>query len=221
MPVPNYSVLKGDPIRGEVVFNQAGQPHYRIYLNTGSGESEADVNIASADGSEVLYAIDNEFTPPNEGALGDLSLGTARLDRVPGTLALDYVREEIAGAFMVQRASMQLLPIPKPGDPEQTDDLKNAVVNLLDRAVRDPRGVIYAFGSAFSDPNGTTGIHNIHMNQGNPPGPFDAENGIWQDGALFINLPGQIPQNRWAAVFIAFQTESWETDSSGDPIQGE
>jgi len=33
---------------------------------------------------------------------------------------------------------------------------------------------------------------------------------------LFVNLPAQ---NTWIAVFIAFQTESWQTDDNGNPLQ--
>ena len=59
------------------------------------------------------------------------------------------------------------------------------------------------------------GIHDIHMNQGNPvAGGFNKDNGVWQDGALLIHLPSK---GTWTAVFIAFQTESWSTDSAGDP----
>jgi uncharacterized protein YukJ len=52
------------------------------------------------------------------------------------------------------------------------------------------------------------------MNQGNPPGDHSQDNGIWQDGALFIHLP---TENRWIGLFIAFQGESWQTDSQGNP----
>ncbi len=52
--------------------------------------------------------------------------------------------------------------------------------------VADKDGVIYAFGSAFSDKGKVDGIHNIHMNQGNPVGGknggFSGDNGVWQDG---------------------------------------
>jgi uncharacterized protein YukJ len=51
----------------------------------------------------------------------------------------------------------------------------------------------------------------------NPPGRFDGDNGIWQDGALFINLPAENPQERWVALFIAFQTQSWDTNNDGNP----
>ncbi|WP_433984224.1 DUF2278 family protein [Tunturiibacter empetritectus] len=97
--------------------------------------------------------------------------------------------------------------------------LENAVVTLLNMTIADKDGVIYAFGSAYADSGKVDGIHDIHMNQGNPVGGkgggFSRDNGVWQDGALFINLPSK---GTWTAVFIAFQTESWSTDSTGNPV---
>ena len=88
------------------------------------------------------------------------------------------------------------------------------LITLLNMTIADKDGVIYAFGSAFSDAGKVDGIHDIHMNQGNPMNNHGGDNGIWQDGALFISLPSKAI---WTAVFIAFQTESWNTDSKGNP----
>jgi uncharacterized protein YukJ len=93
--------------------------------------------------------------------------------------------------------------------------LENAVVTLLNMTIADKDGVIYAFGSAFFDKGKVDGIHNIHMNQGNPANNHGGDNGVWQDGALLIHLPSK---TTWTAVFIAFQTESWSTDSVGNPV---
>jgi uncharacterized protein YukJ len=106
-----------------------------------------------------------------------------------------------AEALMIQRAKAKAL--------------ENAVVTLLNMTVADKDGVIYAFGSAFSDKGKVDGIHDIHMNQGNRKGNHGGDNGVWQDGALFIHLPAK---GTWTAVFIAFQTESWNTDSAGNPV---
>jgi uncharacterized protein YukJ len=118
----------------------------------------------------------------------------------------------VNGKALVDRSSMSLLPVSQKG---ANSDLHNAVVDLLDRAVAEGDGTIYAFGSFYQDPGQSGGIHDIHMNQGNPADNHGADNGIWQDGALFINLPSQ---NQWVAVFIAFQTQSWDTDRNGDPV---
>jgi uncharacterized protein YukJ len=213
MPIRNYGVVKGHPQRGELVFDRNGKnPHYRIYLNGGSATSQADVNVESQDGSEVLYEINRAFVPPSTGALAGLPMGFSPIDPVPGGLALDYVREKTGGSFMVQRADMNLLPIPGHGNGQQ---LKNAVAELLNEAVADERGTILAFGSEFRDPNGVSGIHDIHMNQGNPPGNFEGDNGTWQDGAVWIQLSSE---PGWIALFIAFQSQSWQTDAKGNPI---
>lgn len=210
MPIPNYSVLKGDPQRGEVAFNRQGKnPHYRIYMQDGS---QVDVNIESSNGSEVLYVIYDPFVPPNPDLLNQLNIGITSVDRNPGGLALDYVREQAGGKLMVQQSDMSLLPIP---DQNPQDQLKNAVISLLNRASADPEGLIFGFGSGYSDPTGVVGVHNIHMNQGNPLNAgFSNDNGIWQDGALFVRLPAT---DQWIGLFIAFQSESWQTDDKGDP----
>jgi len=47
------------------------------------------------------------------------------------------------------------------------------------------------------------------MNQGSSP-QFAADDGVWQDGALLIQLGA--PAVEWAAVFLAFQSQAWRTD---------
>ncbi|HWJ25509.1 MAG TPA: DUF2278 family protein, partial [Flavisolibacter sp.] len=58
------------------------------------------------------------------------------------------------------------------------------------------------------------GIHDIHMNQGDH-GQNSHANGIWQDGALFIDYPDE---NRWIAMFLRFQSQSTKTDKNGNPL---
>ena len=237
MPITKYSVLKGDPTAGKVV--SGASAHYQITVQADRTYTVA-VNIESVDGSEVLYAIQTGFTPPDEAGLEALAAGMTGLPSEPGGLALDFVRSTVNGAPMITREEMTPLPIAsssqqfldealaleqgKPlagGDgknsgvePMAAHALQNAVVNLLNQAIADPGGVIYAFGSAYADGGVTDGIHDIHMNQGNPMDNHGGDNGVWQDGALFLRLP---QQSSWTAVFIAFQTESWTTDAQGNP----
>jgi uncharacterized protein YukJ len=212
MPIPNYSVLKGDPTAGEVVEGRSA--HYQITAQADSGVVTVAVNIQSYNGSEVLYSVDHAFIPPNPNALIALPSGVTPLDSVPGGLALDFVRETVSGGPMVDRNSMTLLPLSYSAS-HRHNDLHNEVVDLLNRTIADADGTLYAFGSSYADPGGIKGIHDIHMNQGNPRGNHDQDNGVWQDGALFVNLPSQ---NTWIAIFIAFQTQSWNTNNSGDPL---
>ena len=226
MPIAEYSVLTGRPTAGKVVSGSSA--HYQITVAAASGTVTVAVNIESVDGSEVLYAIKGGFTPPNPQALQALAEGFTALPSQPGGLALDYVRETIAGQPMITRAEMALLPIASTSesflqDAVRYDDavkqlashaLQNAVVALLNEAVADPNSVVYAFGSAYADSGVEDGIHDIHMNQGNPLNNHGDDNGVWQDGALWVSLP---TQSSWTALFLAFQTESWTTDGKGDP----
>ncbi len=218
MPIQSYSILKGTPTSGRVVTSASA--HYQITIDADTTPYTAAVNIQSMDGSEVLYAILQPFTPPDPGALEALAAGVTPVASEPGGLALDFVRQQIGGKPMVRRAEMT--PLPKPAlDQMAARALENAVVALLNEAVADPGAVAYATGSAFADNGITDGIHDLHMNQGNPPaGGHNGDNGIWQDGAVFLNLParGAGPAG-WVAIFIAFQTESWVTDASGNPAK--
>lgn len=216
MPIQSYSILKGTPTSGRVV--SGASAHYQITVKAGATTYTAAVNIQSMDGSEVLYAIVQPFTPPDPGALDALSAGVTPVASEPGGLALDFVRQQIGGKPMITRAEMTLLPKPAI-EPIAARALENAVVALLDEAVADPGAMVYATGSAFADNGVTDGIHDLHMNQGNPPtGGHSGDNGIWQDGAVFLNLPsrGAGPAG-WVAILIAFQTEVWTTDAAGNP----
>ena len=212
MPITNYSVLKGDPTAGRVV--SGASLHYQITVQAKGGPFTVAVNIQSMDRSEVLYVIDQGFVPPSPSGLLSLASGMTPLKSSPGGLALDFVRETVNGTPMVDRAAMTLLPVKFPAG-HRHNNLHNAVVDLLNRTIADKDGTVYAFGSAFADSGRVDGIHDIHMNQGNPAGSHSGDNGIWQDGGLIANLPAQ---NTWIAIFLAFQTQSWKTDNNGNPL---
>jgi uncharacterized protein YukJ len=198
MPIPNYSVLKGDPVGpGQI---SGSNPHYRFDLKIAPRTTlQVNVNVQSTDGSEIRYLIVDNFTPADSAALMNLPAAVTPLANTDSDLRLDYVQEKNGdGTPMVDFSKMQDLDI-------GADQLHNAVSDLLDQSLADPNGMIYAFGSYFSNGEGP-GMDNIHMNQGNPPGRFSKDNGSWQDGAIIIELPGQTA--RWTALFIAFQTQS-------------
>jgi uncharacterized protein YukJ len=70
---------------------------------------------------------------------------------------------------------------------------------------------VFVFGALA--PSGR-GVRHIHLNQGNPPGPFQQLNGIWQDGGVLIERP----DGELVAVLLKFATQSLHTNSQGLPI---
>lgn len=79
--------------------------------------------------------------------------------------------------------------------------------SIIDQGIR-----FYVFGEPFTT---GLGVHNIHQNQGDPPGSgHDAENAIWQDGGTIVETSaGDV----WAFL-NKFKTQSFTTDSLGHPI---
>jgi uncharacterized protein YukJ len=56
---------------------------------------------------------------------------------------------------------------------------------------KDDDAVLYAFGDAYPQGDGS---HDIHMNQRNPKqGGHSRDNGIFQDGAVLFQFPGEGP----------------------------
>jgi hypothetical protein len=89
----------------------------------------------------------------------------------------------------------------------------------------DEAAMVYAFGEPWGpEPDKADdyfgflpgdGIHDIHMNQGNPSGRFAGDNGPWQDGGLIFEFPNE---KQWVAVFLKFQSQAWHSDDdTGDP----
>jgi len=89
MPIANYSVLAGRPTAGKVV--SGASAHYQITMQASGGPFTVAVNIQSVDGSEVLYAIEEGFTPPDLAGLSvaaglRLEAPVRRLAEVPAVV---------------------------------------------------------------------------------------------------------------------------------------
>ncbi|MBK8175369.1 MAG: DUF2278 family protein [Rhodospirillales bacterium] len=226
MPLANYQVLAG-PVT-DLAIDADSSPHVEVRIETEGLPHRIAVNVQSNSGSApLLYRRIDDFDHPVLAGLAALPLGYTDL-RTPQTraLALDYVRGT-QGRLLLARDDMRAVPFQASGP---RNDLREFLMELLESA-RDTQGaLVYAFGERFplageeNDPRNTApdpyfgfrpqrGIHDIHMNQGNPEPRYRGDNGVAQDGALFVRMGG-----RWTAIFLAFQTQSWETDSSGNPL---
>jgi uncharacterized protein YukJ len=215
MPVRNYSVLKGRPIEGAVFQPknpQRDQPHYHIHIKNEDGsEFDIAVNILSDDGSEVLFIVKDNFAPKDADSLNGLSIGITPL-RLGNPDALDYVKQNL-----VTKDQMSDVPASNTTD----TPLSQIVDGLIQAAITDENGLVYAWGSVFGDQGASpfwgftpdSGIHDIHMNQGNPPGHHDSDNGAAQDGGLAVFANGA-----FKTLLIAFQTQSFSTDEDGNVV---
>jgi uncharacterized protein YukJ len=217
MPIPDYGVLKAHPT--ESIKGTPQSHHYQIHvIDQQSINYRIAVNVLSdVTPYNLLYHVDEDFTYSTTPALLKLPDGFTQLASQAGGLAIDFVRSNIVDA-----AQMQPLHFTDIGSETQLNDLVDTHVQ---EAISDPDARVYAFGSRWGPENGKPdenfgfepgdGIHNIHMNQGNS-GSLAHEDGVWQDGALLIYIPSK---NNWSAVFLKFQSQSWQTDNTtGDPL---
>jgi uncharacterized protein YukJ len=210
MPLKKYGVLAGRVVDHR---REAGKssPHYQIHLVAAGVDFRLAVNVLSSVApSELLYLVDEDFRHPLLDRLAAMPDGFTALRSAPGDIALDFVRGNL-----FDRTRMRPLP-PDVTGPD--NDLADVLDRVVARAENDENARLFAFGDRFGPEDGKpdkifrflpgNGIHDIHMNQGNDPRHVD-DDGVWQDGALLANFPDAA---RWVAVFLAFQSQSWDTD---------
>jgi uncharacterized protein YukJ len=209
MPIGAYGVLKGKVVNKSRGSATDPTPHYEIQVKASGKNYRVAVNVQSQQPpSEVLYLVDENFHPPHAQDLKSLS-GTFTLLAKNDDIAIDYVRSRL-----FDTTKMKPLPANLPGKNNDLEDLVDKYVTL---AMTKPGAMLYAFGARFGPQSGKDrefgfspqlGVHDIHMNQGNT-GRFVSDDGVFQDGALFINLP---QGDQWIALFLAFQSQSFHTD---------
>lgn len=218
MPLKNYAVLKGRPIHNRL--GTGNSPHYQVEVSTGEELYRIAINVRSQDGSEVQYLVRPHFEHPITADLAPLDQGRHPLESKPGKLALDFIRGNIAQPW-------EFVPLPMSvAGPD--NDLNEKIDGYVQRAMADEHAMIYAFGETWGPETKADayfgfkpgqGIHDIHFNQGNPPGRFAASNGEYQDGGLIFEFPEEGGPTQWVAVFLKFQSQAWHSsDQGGDPI---
>lgn len=216
MPLPNYGVLCGtfhdfkkeDP-------NEFGQwYHGFIYVNTPNGIYECAVDVNSPTGEfeyQLLGALDKSmFTN-----VSSLSNGYHELPRNAASGAIDYIRSP----FVKQARGCLALFLTiwnsifhsnkKVWTKNNGDEVLDKLRDMVSGSSR-----IYVFGAPYT--YGGNGVHDVHMNQGDPPGSrWYPANGTWQDGCVIVEKPGQ---DKLTGYFGKFVTQSLNTDNNGNPV---
>ncbi len=210
MPINNYGVLKGkakDTING-----QGNSPHFQVKISN-HDRFRIAINVKSQEEpSAVLYFVDENFDHPILKDIQALPFGFQGLDSQPGGMALDFIRGNL-----FDTANMRPLPYNVPGP---DNDLNDLLHKYVERSMAMESSEVYAFGQrwgpeedkpdAFFDFLPGNGIHDIHMNQGNSAN-WASDDGPWQDGGIIFHFPDE---DRWVAVFLAFQSQCFHTDDN-------
>ncbi len=200
----HYGVLKGKAI-GAKWQDAPISPHYQVHILASTVHYRITVNLMSqGDPSKLVSLVDTHFQHGITKSLQELDIGFTHLKSTAGGLAIDYVRGDL-----FNQKDMQSLP---------AKDLGEEIAHHVNRAITEPKAQLYAFGQRWGPEKGKAdrvfgftpgnGIHNIHMNQGNDAS-HRGDDGVWQDGALMFHFPSS---KQWVAVFLAFQSQAWQTD---------
>ncbi len=208
MPLEGYGLLKGKAIESK---NGVGDnPHFQVLVVDDELRHRIAVNVKSSVApSELLYYVDEDFDHPMIEELMVLPFGFVDLESRPGGMALNYIRANI---FDTTR--MRPLPHDVPGP---NNDLNELIHKYISKAIGMENSAVYAFGQKWGPENERdkyfgfkpgSGIHDIHMNQGNSEAWME-DDGVYQDGGLIIHLPDE---DRWIAIFLAFQSQCFHTD---------
>jgi uncharacterized protein YukJ len=212
-----YGMLRARPDRAKRE-DGAATPHLQIRaLDTAGQPWRIAVNVQSDDGSEVVFwVVDPLVGHPILQTLAATPTGFTTT--APHAAAsLDFVKAPLFD-WTLGRA----LP---PSGSANADDLQDLLTLYLDQCTA-AGGEFYAFGAKFEsnmhkpidaefgNTDGLHGLHDIHMNQGNV-GPHAGDNGTFHDGGLVLSFP-----DRFAGLFLAFQSQRKDTDAMGNAAPG-
>ena len=221
----HYGVLRGrvDVFKRE---DDLSTPHLQIRVVDGHDQAwRVPVNVLSADQSRLIFHRADPFqNNPIIAALPQVAAGFTPLPPAARSAAsaLDYFR-----APLFDWPNGVAIPHTGPG---ADDDLQDVLLTYL-KQLRDQGGELFAFGAKFPEPGQqpnprpidrefrtVQGVHDIHMNQGNPnPGPFAKDNGVRQDGGLILKFGA-----RYVGLFLRFATQLLPTDdTTGHPLPGD
>jgi Uncharacterized conserved protein (DUF2278) len=213
--------------------------HGKLHINTPAGQYEAALDVDTPSGIGVSYRLVDDLTTEDIPVLAALPGGFASLASTPASGALDYVRSPILlDGWVVRQLRRRIGRLRSRRHLEawgptaldlaldrlhrhlrrlwrwrsfawvssDGDNTLDVLEELLPTAVR-----IYIFGEPFTT---GLGVHNVHMNQGDPPGPHQDENAIWQDGAVMVErADGSV-----AIWQVKFNTQSLHTGDDGLPL---
>jgi uncharacterized protein YukJ len=220
----SYGVLRGkvDVFKREDDFNT---PHLQIRVLDGHHQAwRVPVNVLSKDQSFlVFHRVDPLQSHPILAELPHTAAGFTSLPASSrsASTAMDYFR-----APLFDWPTGVAAPHTGPGE---SDDLQDLLTMYLQQ-LKAQNGELFVFGEPFPAPgqppdprpidhefDTDQGVHNIHMNQGNPkPGPFAKDNGVFQDGGLILKFP-----TRYVGLFLRFQTQWLPThNTTGDRLPG-
>jgi Uncharacterized conserved protein (DUF2278) len=193
-----------------------------LRIKTPDDEWEAVLDVAAQSGVGVSFRVVRDISASWMPKMSTFPDGLHRLGRTFESGAVDYLRSPmlrpgwaitwpgrmlLRGLGRIARGLGLPVTVRRPG-PWVASDGENALdalESLLNRAAR-----VLVYGEPGYD---GLGLHNVHMNQGDPPGEHQGQNGGWQDGAVVC----EDADGRFHAWQVRFNSQSLRTGPAGRP----
>lgn len=210
--LPDYGVTIGRYDHADT--HQGQWLHEILYLRAGSVLYQCAVDVNEPNGI-FQYMVLNSMDAGMFAPISSLPDGYHQLARTSTSGAIDYIRspfvQQPEGCLAVILAVFASLFGSK--DTVWKDVTGNEAGDALVALVQ-PSQRVYVFGAPYANPNPYPGMHDIHMNQGDPvDSQFHSLDGIWQDGCVIV----QTSEGKLAGYFGKFATQSLHTDDNGFP----
>ncbi|NTW81865.1 MAG: YukJ family protein [Chlorobiaceae bacterium] len=180
--------------------------HCNIKVRAGKTVYLCPVDLDSKKDADGMQWRVVELKPDDFEPVSDFREGWHDLDPVPGSGALDYYRDgklrPTGTCISFKDSHEKQKGSDEKGVPCEAWKHGTGIEAFTDlEALLGQAEKLFIFGEAFR--NGK-GVHNIHQNQGDPPGSrWHPENGIWQDGAVVV-----LRADKTAAAFLCkFKTQ--------------
>lgn len=211
--LPHYGVLIGTYDHSGT--HQGQWLHELLYVRAGGQLYECAVDVNEPTGIfqyMMLGALDaGLFT-----AVSSLTDGYHPLAPTPTSGAVDYIRSPLVQrsegclALIVGVFNSLLGRHDAVWHNVTGDEAGNALVGIVTGSQR-----VYVFGAPYDDPVPVPGMHDVHMNQGDPvDSQFHGMDGIWQDGCVIVTTG----DGKLSGYFGKFATQSLHTDGNGYPV---
>ena len=189
--LPSYGVVIGQS--GSYSTEQGKWMHVVMNVEAAGVKYQAAVDVNEPNGL-FQYQILNGLDPSLFSTDSKLTDGWHTLKSNASSGAIDYARSPILTKAL------------KPTWINVTgNEAGEALIATLKSSTK-----VYVFGAPYTTGKG---VHDVHCNQGDPPGQFRALDGIWQDGCVFI-LRGD---GTLSAYLGKFSTQTLNTDGNGLP----
>ena len=207
--LPDYGVVVGEYVN--YTTEQGQWMHVDLNIQVGEVQYQAAVDVNEPNGQfqyQVFNNLDISLFAPDSG----FADGWHHLNSNPTSGAMDYARSPILQRPLGCLAIFWGIwnGIFKTSFQTWTNVTGNEAGEAL-VAMVEGSAKLYAFGAPYTTGNG---VHDVHCNQGDPPGEFQHLDGIWQDGCVFaLKADGSL-----SAYLGKFSTQSLNTDNNGLPI---